>query len=340
LGTVGENNVVIFDKFRGLELYADESGTHDVTGKQPGSEVLAVIGYIAGKSLWLRMSRKWNRHLRRAGVTKPFHMREFYNDPPYNSWTQSKRDRFLRRMVNTARNKTWFTVGATVQVKDYNEVVPKWLKDDDQHPYFFSFRLLLDAILHLLVTEIDPHLKTKESVACIFDRQEEFREQATKTFYGLKALRDPDNRLSSIDFGSRAKYVPLQAADLMAYYGRRIVAHRLKGEAWRDPIERLLEKKHSLMIYTYDRVGLVNWVLEVTRVRDVRILRERKDDMSFILLSDQMAVWNEWYEDALKKGGGAIPEWEARVMRWDRKQPMDADLWARLLEWKKAKSSE
>ena len=222
------------------------------------------------------MSRKWNRRLRYEGITKPFHIREFYNDSPYNKWSQCRRDRFLRRMIKIARKGTWFAIGATVQVKDYDEVVPQWLKDSDQHPYFFCFRLFLDALLHLLNTEIDPKLKNKESIACVFDRQDEFEEQARRTFNGLKSLRDPDDRLSSITFGSRAQYVPLQAADLMAYFGRRIVTHILKGEGWRDPFERLLEKKHSLMVYTYNRAGLIEWVNQVTAVRDARLARERK----------------------------------------------------------------
>lgn len=267
---------MIFDKFQNLEAFADESGTHDVKGLQPGSEVLAVVGFVAGRHQWLRMSRMWNRRLRREGITKPFHMREVANEPPYNTWSQCRRDRFLRQMINIARDKTWFAIGATVQVKDYDEVVPQWLKDSDQHPYFFCVRLFLDALLNLLKTDLDLKLKTKESIACIFDRQQEFQDQEIATFNGLKALRDPENRLSSLTFGSREQYVPLQAADLMAYYGRRIVAHKLKGEAWRDPFELLLEKKHSLMIYTYNRAGLIEWVNEVTAVRDARLATRGK----------------------------------------------------------------
>jgi hypothetical protein len=275
-GHIREGIVVILPEFQDLEAYADESGTHDIHGLLPGAEVLAVIGFIASRKQWSKMSAKWNKRLRRAHIARPFHMREFFNDPPYNAWSQCKRDRFLRQMIKIARDKTWFAIGATVQVKDYDEVVPQWLKDDDQRPYFFCFRLFFDAILHLLKTEIDPVLERKESVACYFDRQEEYAEQAHKTFIGLKSLRDPDDRLTSLTFGSRAQYVPLQAADLMAYYGRRIVTHILKGEAWRDPFESLLEKKHSLMIYTYNRAGLIDWVRDVTAVRDARLAHQAK----------------------------------------------------------------
>ncbi len=167
--------------------------------------------------------------------------------------------------------------------RDYDEVVPQWLKDQDRHPCFFCFRLFLDAVLHVLRTEVDPILQQKtkgyhkedEPVAFIFDQQQEFKDQAIKTFYALKALRDTDNRMGSITFGCRKQYVPLQAADLMAYYGRRIISHVIKDEAWRDPMERFLEERHNLKIYRYERAGLIEWVKEVSAARDARLARER-----------------------------------------------------------------
>jgi hypothetical protein len=59
--------------------------------------------------------------------------------------------------------------------------------------------------------------------------------------------------------------------------------------------------------------------------------------MAFVMLSEQVALWTEWYKDRFNEVGGAIPDWETRLMIWDRAKPLDADLWVRLLEWKKAK---
>ena len=265
-----------------FEIFADESGTHDTRGLLPGSEVMGVIGYFNTKKNWDIVSRRWNTRLKKAKLTKPFHMREFRNNPPFNKWSQKKRDKFERSLAKVARDTTWFVIGATVPVKDYDEVVPKWLKDSDQHPYFFCFRLFLDAVLHVVRTQVDPILRVKnkgyrkndEPIAFIFDRQQTFQDQAIRTFNGVKELRDIDDRMGSITFGSRKQYVPLQAADLMAYYGRRIVAHDIKGEAWRDPMERFLEERHNLMIYKYNREGLIKWVEEVEAVRTKRLKNE------------------------------------------------------------------
>ena len=62
--------------------------------------------------------------------------------------------------------------------------------------------------------------------------------------------------------------------------------------------------------------------------------------MSFVRLSEQVALWKEWYDAQEKEPGGAVPEWEVRLLTWDRASALDADLWLRLLEWKKTKDEK
>ncbi len=97
-----------------FELYADESGTHDFRGLVPGSDVTAVIGYFQAKKNWDRLSRRWLTRLRKVKLEKPFHMRELKNDPPFNTWSKTKRDKFECGLAKLARDETWFAIGATV----------------------------------------------------------------------------------------------------------------------------------------------------------------------------------------------------------------------------------
>jgi hypothetical protein len=328
-----------------FELFADESGTHDVRGLSPGSDVTVIIGYFNSRKNWDRLSQRWNTRLRRARIDKPFHMREVRNDAPYSTRTDNKRDKFVRSLAKLARDETWFAVGATLPTKDYDEIVPQRLKDADREPYFFCLRLFFDAVLDLLRLEVDPVLtkkrkgyrKTDEPVAFIFDQKgdEEFQAHARRAFNAIKALRDADGRMDSLTFGSRATCVPLQAADLMAYWGRRIVSHMIKGEAWRDPMELFLEERHNLMFSLYNRERLVRWVLDVIGAADRRILRDEvSEGADLSTLSEQMTVWNEWYRATFPREQGVLRDWRADLMKWGRQKPMPGDLWARLLEWK------
>lgn len=64
----------------------------------------------------------------------------------------------------------------------------------------------------------------------------------------VKDIVDPEDRFTSLTFGSKDAYIPLQTADLLAFYARRILTHEMQGKAWRDPFERLLEERHNLML--------------------------------------------------------------------------------------------
>jgi len=75
----------------------------------------------------------------------------------------------------------------------------------------------------------------------------------------LKELLDPEDRFTSLTFASKKDYVPLQAADLLAFYARRILTHDLQNKAWHDPFERMLEKRHNLMLRYFTRDQLIHF---------------------------------------------------------------------------------
>jgi hypothetical protein len=76
-----------------VQVYADESGTHDASGNESGSQWLTVSGYVGDKDQFEKLSVRWQRVLDDHGV-RVFHMREFVdkrnsaNDPnwPYYGW--------------------------------------------------------------------------------------------------------------------------------------------------------------------------------------------------------------------------------------------------------------
>jgi len=52
-----------------VDVYADESGTHDPAGKRPGAEVAAICGYAGWKNKLRTFSRQWKDHLKLNGVS-------------------------------------------------------------------------------------------------------------------------------------------------------------------------------------------------------------------------------------------------------------------------------
>jgi hypothetical protein len=253
----------------GLTVYADDSGIHDKQGLQRGSEVTAIAGYVASKEHWDLTTRRWNTVLRKFGVDV-FHMSSYWREEsPYDRWTEAKQKRFLKNLIKVARDNTCFAIGAMVPTKDWNEALPEDIKGGGlgsssfAHPYHFCFQMFFARFMDLLTTEIDKRFpKTKEKVAFVFEQQHEFEDVAKAGFPIIKDIVDPDNRLSSLTFGSKKEYIPLQAADLIAFYARRILTHEMEGRAWRDPFEQMLEERHNLMLHYYTRDQLFDFARE------------------------------------------------------------------------------
>jgi hypothetical protein len=244
--------------FMNLISFADESGTHDATGQQLGSEVAGVVGYISDKDNWENFCGEWKAVLDRYDV-KVFHMSEFadeINGPkkpewPYHGWDRPKRDRFIRELVPVARDNTFFAVGGFVDVKAHHAAMPDWLKTEaDNYPYYVCFQAFFDVLLATLRDKLEKALDPGDQVAFFFDQQDQYKQWALELFGQIKQLRDSEDRMGVISFASKVKYPPLQAADLKAYRMRKLVARKLANKpvvsegSWDEE----LESRHNLII--------------------------------------------------------------------------------------------
>ena len=250
-----------------LISYADESGTHDPTGTHHGSEVAIVVGWVADKAIWDdQFEPQWRSALERYEIKVPFRMSEFMdringpNNPdwPYHGWSDEKRNAFMMELIPIVRDTAWFAVGGAVNVKDYDQCLPDWIKDDAQHPYTFCFQLLLNVLLPELEKSLEPPLAPDDQVAFFFDQQKEFEKRARLAFNRVKGLRDTRDRMGALAFVDKRKYVPLQAADLLAYLLRSAQAKRIKEGIQEFSFvpgnwESDIVSRHNVMVGYYEK---------------------------------------------------------------------------------------
>src|SRR5437867_8846136 len=109
--------------FVNLIAYADDSGTHDEHGKQPGSEAPVFGGYIGDIKDWKLFCWRWQSVLNNYKVPY-FHYREFSNraaaknpSNPYHKWSETQRDAFLFELAAIAGAQV--PVGGMVNLKSY-----------------------------------------------------------------------------------------------------------------------------------------------------------------------------------------------------------------------------
>jgi len=242
-----------------LVCYADETGTHDISGKQPGSEVAGVAGYLSRKEDWPVIEYLWQETLDSFGVSA-FHMREFVagkresQNPawPYSGWDQTNKDDFIEALAVTMRTRA-LPFGAMLYVEDYDRLLSPEFKAYYKHPYHFCFQLFLAVICHGLDDYPGKPFWPGEEIAFFFDQQQQFASEAIKIFCQLKQHGDPNGRFGSIAFVDKRKFIPLQAADLLAFRLRKIETRAKDGRklitegSWDDAL--LLNETAHVMYY-------------------------------------------------------------------------------------------
>jgi len=113
-----------------VEIYADETGTHDVTGKLGGSAVAGIAGYMAWPDDWAKLSSEWQKVLNEFKI-KEFHYSQFVRrkerttkpDWPYYGWTDAQANEFEHKLAALAGQYPQFgfaalgTTGASNSVR-------------------------------------------------------------------------------------------------------------------------------------------------------------------------------------------------------------------------------
>lgn len=275
-----------------LIFYGDETAMHDALGIERGSEHAGVGGFLSRREDWEIFVEQWSATLAEYGI-EVFHYSDIVdgdrsvdgvprrNDPawPYFGWNQTKIDAFMERLIGIARDNTLGAFGGFVAVRDYDRLVPQWLKDEIRHPYYFCFQLLIDNLIDALKWEprrlnvFQAPFDAGEQVAFVFDQQNEFSSSATEMYFHLKGLKDADDRLGTIAFADKRKSVPLQAADLLVARTHRMLPRVIRGE---PPITRdgswddwLLKFQNHRMTY-YDAGILPVAIRGIEELRGIR----------------------------------------------------------------------
>jgi hypothetical protein len=152
-------------------VYADETGTHDPHGLQPGSMAAGVCGLFAWSDDWSKLAGEWKAVLAEYKVPD-FHYRELTQGAKhYKGWNRYKREEFLLRLATILGKRTRMNMAAFFNVRDYDETIPQWYKDLGHPPYDLCLKLFFEAIIKEFDKWFQPDSQNK--VAFIFDDTQE-----------------------------------------------------------------------------------------------------------------------------------------------------------------------
>jgi len=230
-----------------IRVYLDESGIHE------GSPVVTVAAYLARPKDWMRFTSEWKRAIKPA---KCYHATDAAAcQGEFKGWTPDQVIELPKRALPIIPRYTEMGVAIGIQMQDF-EVALKGrptLRKQLGSPY--------GACLHWVMATILKHKAendNREQIA-FFHETNHYRGEALETFAHMEEIYNPQGARMTFAFGSKEKYVPLQAADILAFEANKRV--RRSDTPNRRALDALAPHSGRLEVKVYDRRNLP-WLVE------------------------------------------------------------------------------
>ncbi len=219
-----------------LVAYFDESGTHE------DSDHVAVAGFIGFASAWVDFCARWQLALNDFGLSY-FHMTDFANRvKPYDTWLEETRRSRLSRLLNIIDANVIGSVGFSVPKKSFESICSPKAKEICGGAYgLAAIACFLD------LGNIFAYMPPSDEVTYVFERGSKGAEQIRKVFQSNRELSEQRKkyRLGSLRFEDKRDYLPLQAADILAYEIYK-ESQRMPGKKQsRYPLQIMAELPHN-----------------------------------------------------------------------------------------------
>lgn len=179
----------------------------------------------------------------------------------FKGWAEDKRKQFIRELVTILHRHVRFGFECSIPMDDWNEVMTGTFFDPNKEkrgPLMIPFRCCLDAIRF---TNLLPQ---EEPIACQFEWNNFIIGEATATFEEWTEEFGEQSRFTQFGFLQKGTVHGLEAADLLAYEGRKELFEGYVKEMGRPSrqLYRSLDASTKLYFYAINKDGLVSYLKE------------------------------------------------------------------------------
>ncbi len=238
----------------------------DESGKPDHSPVVSLGVVVAMENQWKKFETKWMKALYEARAPihprchlPYFHMTDFESpdSKDYRHLSNGDKKTFISNLAGIVNETILYGVVDSLVVKDWEDIVMPHLDPYKQKRGWYLF-MLENALIDIAVwTRM---LALYEPIACVFDTNDEVSYAALQHFNEIKEHDrwDIGSRFISATYANSVQFCPLQAADMLAYEGRKDI-HNKVIDGGERPIRKLLDsllKSRRINVARYDREGL------------------------------------------------------------------------------------
>jgi len=218
--------------------YFDESGKD--------SPVLVVAGYLATEPTWRKFIKKWVKPLTRDGATVISHATDLEAGrgqfTKEKGWSDDRRAIVREKLISVLEGNLRLGIYTSLVVDDYERMITGARREHFGTPYDFCVK---NCLRHISMLCQEMH--QLEPVAYIVElgggKQRRLQEAFNREFN-----HEPTRklfRLGSLTFETKERAVPLQSADMLAYYTWNTV----NGIHYGPPVNRIVNTIHSYCHY-------------------------------------------------------------------------------------------
>jgi hypothetical protein len=249
-----------------LQAYADDSGNHKE------SHVFVLAGFVAKADPdWILFEKEWADALAKPPRLAYFKMKECHAlKGQFNGWKKQDRDERLAELVTIIKNRALASIFALVPRGEFSAAISRSKSRWSKSPYGVVYYALVWATLKSVLSS-----GITDQVDFIFDEQLRLSDDV-QAAWGLFSQLAMKSELAPL-LGSRPvhgddkKFLPLQAADLLAWHIRRWYDADVKGTKFETPALLELRKiPHWGLVHSRESLEAM---LTVSRMRQ-QILRD------------------------------------------------------------------
>lgn len=216
------------------------------------SKILVISAWAADAVIWPDVEAQWARQIQRVGVSEYHAVDCAHGVEEFKGWPKEKRNLLTkkltriithRRPLHPTIRKGMYGISVALLLDDYRELMTGAAGEEFPDPYMLALQLIVRRIAYQA-----SRLPEGEQVECIFDQNEEFAGNATDLF--TRIVRSPlvphREKLRGIAFESSKKFIPLQAADLLAFETLLAVRRKLSPGGRERELRRSLKAMFAM----------------------------------------------------------------------------------------------
>lgn len=236
-----------------FSAHFDESGTPD----DPNNRLLTVAGFVSRVNKWARFEIEWPNILADAGLPDGtiFHMYEFARgNPPYQDFAgqSARKAALISALVRCVKRNVNKAFSCSVGLKDWKRANERYcIVESLGHPYPLCGRTCVSQVMKWAQ-------KQRGQIEFFFEDGAKHRGELSRL---LKANADVEPV-----FLSKKKMIQFQAADMLAWKSRRVLAEVVEYDgppdmdSYRRIQKSLAEIKtipHNYGVHTYESLVLL-----------------------------------------------------------------------------------